>query len=162
MSTAALLARLVDEVVSASSGTTIALDGQHKMPHAPGDGARSDRITLRLRRGDRELAAARANARGMKTCSYLALLIHNHVGCSVALPPKELDQLRVVCAQLGSLGRQLRVVGTPNHAAFPAARELRDLLAEIREEVEAARELASSVVRLNLISWTSGSGADHV
>ena len=74
------------------------------------DGVAADRITLRLRHGDRTLAAERAGACGMKTGSYLAMLIHNHVRGSAVLPPNELDLIKATGAQLAALGRQLRIL----------------------------------------------------
>jgi hypothetical protein len=117
------------------------------------DGAAEDRVTLRLRNGDRTLAAERAGARGMRTGSYLAMLIHNHVRGTAVLPPNELDLIKATGAQLAALGRQLRMLGMPNTLAEPEASELRDAIALARREVEAAREATAAVVRWNLISW---------
>ena len=89
----------------------------------------------------------------MKTGSYLALLVHNHVRESVVLPPVELDAIKVTGAQLAALGRQLKVFDMPNTLAEPPASELRDLLACTRLEVESAREAVAAVVRRNLLSW---------
>ena len=83
------------------------------------DGVASDRITLRLRNGDRLLAAKWAGTREMKTSSYLAMLIHNHVRGSTVLPPNELDLIRATGAQLAALGRQLRVSGMSNTLLEP-------------------------------------------
>ena len=123
-----------------------ACDGQADLP-AEG------RITLRLRPGDRTLAAERAGARGMKTGTYLALLIHNHVSASDVLPPKELDLLKATGARLAALGRQLRMFDMPNTLTEPAHSELCDLVVRLRHEVEAAREATAAVVRRNLASW---------
>ncbi|SOD30554.1 hypothetical protein SAMN05518800_6164 [Variovorax sp. YR752] len=107
------------------------------------------------------LAAKRADAREMKTSSYLTMLVHNHVRRSAVLPPKELDQLRVTCAQLAALGRQLRRFGVPNNAAESQACELRDAMALVLREVEVAREATAAVVRRNLISWETGRETGH-
>ena len=98
----------------------------------------------------------------MKTGSYLAMLIHNHVHGSTVLPPRELDQLRVSCAQLAALGRQLRMFGMPNTVTEPWASDLRNAIALARREIEAVREATASIVQRNLISWETGSReADH-
>ena len=97
----------------------------------------------------------------MKTGSYLALLIHNHVRRSAVLPPGELDQIRVTCAQLAALGRQLRRFGMPNNAADPVVSDLGDAMALVLREVEVAREATAAVVRHNLISWETGSETGH-
>jgi hypothetical protein len=127
------------------------------VPVSTVDGAAEGRITLRLRDGDRMLAAERAGARGMRTGSYLTLLIHNHVRGSAVLPPNELDLIKATGAQLAALGRQLRMLGTPNTLTETAASELRDAISLARREIEMAREATAAVVRRNLISWETGS-----
>ena len=151
-----LLSKLVDEVLRANAPNAGASDLAVDANDAKCDAASEDRITLRLRHCDRARAAERAGARGMKTGTYLALLIHNHLRASDVLPPEELDLLKAVGAQLAALGRQLRVFDMPNTMAETAASELRDLLARVRHEVESAREASAAVVRRNLMSWEAG------
>ncbi|MBD9667150.1 hypothetical protein IB278_24545 [Variovorax sp. VRV01] len=95
----------------------------------------------------------------MKTASYLALLIHNHVRDAAVLPPNELDQIKVTNAQLAALGRQLRMFGMPNTLAHPVAPDLGEAIARVRQEVEEAREAAAAIVRRNLVSWETGAGS---
>jgi hypothetical protein len=161
LSESGLLAKLVDEVLKANSPVAGEPGEQRAARASSADGAAEDRITLRLRNGDRTLAAERAGARGMKTGSYLALLIHNHVRGSAVLPPNELDLVKATGAHLAALGRQLRMIGMPNTLAEPAASELRDAIALARREIEAAREATAAIVRRNLISWETGSEMDH-
>ena len=93
----------------------------------------------------------------MRTGSYLALLIHNHVHASTVLPPRELAQIKAVGAQLAALGRQLRVFGMTNNPAGSVALDLGEAITLVRREVESAREVTAAVVRHNLISWESDS-----
>jgi hypothetical protein len=156
LSASGLLAKLIDEVLQAN-GALVQQAGKQRLDRLSTlDGVREDRITLRLRHGDRMLAAERACARGMKTGSYLAVLIHNHVRGSAVLPPNELDALKASGAQLAALGRQLQRFGMPNTLAEPLASELLDAIALARREVEAAREATAAVVRRNLVSWETG------
>src|SRR5688572_32392520 len=94
LSESGLLNKLVDEVLKTNGSA----DWRMRDPVVERESALStsagDRVTLRLRRGDRVLAAKRAGARGMKTGSYLALLIHNHVRGTSVLPPCELDVIK--------------------------------------------------------------------
>ncbi|CAN7323632.1 hypothetical protein [Variovorax sp. LjRoot178] len=161
LSESGLLAKLVDEVLKANSPVAREPGEQRAARVSSADGAAEDRITLRLRNGDRTLAAERAGARGIKTGSYLTLLIHNHVRGSAVLPPNELDLIKVTGAHLAALGRQLRTLGMPNTLAEPAASELRDAITLARREIEAARESTAAIVRRNLISWETGSEMDH-
>ena len=158
LSASALLAKMVGEVLK-TNGETSLDSGVQRSLRATGSGIGAvDRITLRLREGDRALAAGRARVRGMKSSSYLALLIHNHVRDATVLPPNELDQIKVTNAQLAGLGRQLRTFGMPNTQPGPATPDLGEAIATVRREVEAAREATAAIVRRNLISWETGEG----
>ena len=161
LSESGLLAKLVDEVLKAHILVACEPGEQPVARVSAVDRAAEDRITLRLRSGDRTLAAERAGARGMRTGTYLALLIHNHVRGSAVLPPNELDLIKAAGAQLAALGRQLRMLGMPNTLAEPAASDLRDAIALMRREIEAAREATAAVVRRNLISWETSSEVDN-
>ena len=158
---AGLLARLVDEVLRTNAPTTVS--SSTHAPRASGTGRLSeDRITLRLRAGDRALIAERAELRGMKPGSYLVMLIHNHVHGPVLLPPEELTQIKATCAQLAALGRQFRMFGLPNTATQPQASEIIDALALARREIEQARRATAAILQRNLISWeTRGREVDH-
>jgi hypothetical protein len=153
LSESGLLAKLVDAVLTANGPVARESSEQRVARGSSVGGVAEDRITLRLRNGDRTLAAERAGARGMRTGSYLTMLIHNHVRGSAVLPPKELDQIKATGAQLAALGRQLRMLGMLNTLTEPTASELRDAIALVRREIEAAREATTAVVRRNLISW---------
>ncbi|WPH22733.1 hypothetical protein [Variovorax paradoxus] len=150
LSESGLLAKMVNEVLRSNSAGS---------RDSNADCVAADRITLRLRKGDRALAAERARACGMKTASYLALLIHNHVRDAAVLPPNELDHIKVTAARLAALERQLRMFGMPNTLPAPVAPDLNETIARVRREVEVAREATAAIVRHNLISWETGGGS---
>ncbi|MDQ0608221.1 hypothetical protein QFZ83_002392 [Variovorax sp. W1I1] len=154
LSASTLLAKMVDEVLKTNGETSLDSGVQRSLRETGSGIGVEDRITLRLREGDRALAAERARSRGMKTCSYLALLIHNHVRDAAALPPNELDQIKVTNAQLAALGRQLRTFGMPNT-------DLDETIASVRQEVEEARKATAAVVRRDLVSWETSEGNRH-
>ena len=110
-------------------------------------GRASDRVTLRLRPGDRALADAKAATRRMRTSSYLAMLVRAHVRSSAVMPPAELEELRCMAGHLAAMGRQLRTASTPVS---------RELLIDVGSTVESVREAVSGVVRSNLIAWEAG------
>lgn len=157
LSASSLLAKMVDEVLKANDELSPGSGGQRSAGDSESSFGLADRITLRLRSGDRALAAERAGARSMKTGSYLALLIHNHVHDAAVLPSNELDQVRVTCAQLAALARQLGRFGMPNTLPDQCASELGDAIALARREVEMAREATAALVRRNLASWETRS-----
>ena len=161
LSASSLLAKMVDEVLKTNGESWLESGGQWPTGESENRPGVADRLTLRLRKGDRALAAERARARGMKTASYLALLIHNHVRDAAVLPPNELDQIKVTGAQLAALGRQLRMFGMPNTQPELAAPDLSEAIALVRREVEEAREAAAAIVRRDLISWETGAGSRH-
>ena len=158
LSVSALMTKLIDGVL-ANNGVRpesgVETDSSRdEFAGVPAD----DRISLRLRRGDRGQAAARAEARGMRTGTYLALLIHNHVRATDVLPPPELDVVKSLSAHIAALGRELRVFAAPNTLSAQDLSELRDLMEQLRVEVAAAREASSEVVRRNLQSWEGTHG----
>ncbi|WP_230559077.1 hypothetical protein [Variovorax paradoxus] len=161
LSASSLLAKMVDEVLKTNGESWLDSGGQRPAGESENRPGVADRITLRLRKGDRALAAQRAHSRGMKTASYLALLIHNHVHDAAVLPPNELDQIKATAARLAALGRQLRMFGMPNTQPEPGAPDLGEAIAAVRQEVEEAREATVAIVRRNLISWETGAGSAH-
>jgi len=161
LSASTLLAKMIDEVLKTNGDISPGSGGQRSLCESENDSGAADRITLRLRNGDRALAVQRAHSRGMKTTSYLSLLIHNHVRDAAVLPPNELDQIKVTTAQLAALGRQLRTFGVPNTQPAPVAPDLGEAIASVRREVEAAREATAALVRRNLISWETSGGRAH-
>ena len=50
----------------------------------------TDRITIRLRPGDRRVINQRASRRGMKASTYLAALVRAHIATNPPLPENEL------------------------------------------------------------------------
>ncbi|MDM0058939.1 hypothetical protein [Variovorax fucosicus] len=149
----ALLALLIDKVV-AGNATSDAIDSAHRIPERE---CTSDRLTLRLRPGDRTLADAKAAARCMKTSSYLAMLVRTHVRGAPVMPPAELDELKGVVGHLAALGRQLRSMGdaAPALGGMTSATAY-PLLVEVGTTVESVRQAVAGVVRTNLMSWETG------
>ena len=159
LSASNLLAKMVDEVLKTNGDISPGSGGPRSPYESENSVGLAGRVTLRLRNGDRALAAQRAHSRGMKTGTYLTLLIHNHVRDAAVLPPNELDQIKVTVTRLAALGRQLRMFGMPNTLPDPVASDLGQAIARVRQEVEAAREATAALVRRNLISWESGAGS---
>lgn len=141
------LALLVDQVLDANAPKHTGESWRQARAENP----LNDRITLRLRPGDRALAEAKAASRQLKTSSYLAMLVRNHVRNSIAMPPAELEVLRGMAGHLAALGRQLRMVATTLPAAQAA--DPTSLLLDVGHSVESVREGVARVVRANLSSW---------
>ena len=148
----ALLALLIDKVVAGNTASD-AIESAHRTRE--GEQA-SDRLTLRLRPGDRALADAKAAARRMKTSSYLAMLVRTHVRGTPVMPPAELDELKGLVGHLAALGRQLRATGDLVSASRGMTGATAHLLLEVGTTVESVRQAVAGVVRTNLISWETG------
>src|SRR6202012_2066367 len=67
----------------------------------------TDRITIRLRPGDRHNINDRATRRGMKTSAYLAALVRAHIAANPPVPAAEFSKLKPMVAALAALGRVL-------------------------------------------------------
>jgi hypothetical protein len=117
--------------------------------------ASSDRITIRLRPGDRQCIADRAGKRGIRVSRYLATLVRAHVARNPPLTNDELVTLKVTVSvlshirvELGAIARSI-VMSTPNSVTL--LQELRQIAAVV---VEAERQ-AHDIARAALISWES-------
>ena len=148
MSESALLTLLVDTVLEENRVPAGAADPDEGTPA-------SERVSLRLRQGDRRRVNARAAARNMKPASYLVALIRAHVRHEAPLPAAELNALKLAVAQLSAVGRYLHQLGA-GAAGTAAGVEFVRHLHEAMARVEDVRRYVSDVVRGNLMSWEAG------
>ena len=148
----ALLALLIERVVADHSEQ----DDSATLSPVADEGCAVDRLTLRLRPGDRALVDARAASRRMKTASYLSMLVRTHVRGTPVMPPQELDELRCAAGLLGSIGRQLRAMASQSSEQSVSAADAAELLVDVGRAVESVRAAVSDVVRANLKSWEAG------
>ena len=148
MSESALLTLLMDTVLEGSSVVDSAADSDEDSPA-------SERVSLRLRQGDRRRVNARAAARNMKPASYLVALIRAHVRHEAPLPVAEVNALKVAVAQLSAVARHLHRLASGD-AGTVLDGELARHLHETVARVEDVRRYVSDVVRGNLMSWEAG------
>ena len=148
----ALLALLIDKVLAANTASELL----KPIDRTRDEACASERLTLRLRPGDRAAADAKAAARRMKTSSYLTMLVRTHVRGVPVMPPAELDDLKSVAGHLAALGRQLRTISASTGVQGMRSTASQQLLADVGAAVEHAREAVAGVVRTNLISWEAG------
>lgn len=147
MSESALLTLLVDTVLRDNAAAA----GHEPLARLASGPA--DRITLRLRAGDRRRIEARAALRRLSLSRYVVSLVRAHVREAPPLPMAELDALKAAANALSAVHRTLIELGhaidrsSPDDAAITAC--LRELLARI----EAVRQAVGDLVRANLISW---------
>ena len=146
-----LLALIVEQVL----GANLTIGVADPAPDMPPNDAGGDRLTVRLRPGDRALVEALAAARRMKTSTYLARLVRSHVRSAPVMPPAELEELRCLAGHLSAIGRELRLIEFSGSARdSPHAVQL--LLSEVGQMVEGVRSAVADVVRSNLMGWEMG------
>jgi len=146
VSESALLGALIDAALAQTEAVVESKDG----------GVATDRITLRMRPGDRAMADARAAERAMKTSSYLVMLMRAHLRASPVMPLSEINELKAAVGRLSALDRQLHAITETHPSVLSADSSLRDLLMDVGHMVEHVREMVSQVVRVNLRSWEAG------
>jgi hypothetical protein len=144
MSESALLTLLIDSVLERNAVDASACDRYENAPAC-------DRISLRLRPGDRALLNACAAARHMKPATYLVALVRAHVRRDAPLPMAELNALKVAVSQMSAVGRHLHQLA---HADLAGAG--RDVVRHLQETVAHAEDIrrhVAEVVKTNLMSW---------
>ncbi len=111
----------------------------------------TDRITIRLRTGDREAITRRAAQRGMKASTYLAALTRAHVGVNPPLAATELVALKQSVIVLAGLGRLLaRSLRMASGAGI-----VREDLQRTRAVVADLEQRTHDLARAALVSWES-------
>lgn len=110
-----------------------------------------DRITTRLRPGDRCAIHERAAKRGLKDSAYIAALVHSHVSANPPFTDSEVEALRASVAVLAELGRLLARL---SRAAAPAG-VLIEELRRTRERIADVERYTCDLVRAALESWES-------
>jgi hypothetical protein len=116
----------------------------------------SDRITVRLRPGDRHTIAERGRQRRTKASTYIAALVRAHVASNPPLTTDELTAFKTAVAVLAGFGR-LMALAAKGHSA-PGPRDLQQDLSRTRAPVAAVEQRLHEFVRASLNSWECRSG----
>jgi hypothetical protein len=141
LSEAALALSAIRAVIATDSGS---LDPYARSEKTPA----TDRITVRLRPGDREAIVRRAEQRGMKASTYLAALVRGHVVANPPLAARELAALKQSVVVLAALGRVLA-----NLTPGVSQEDLQRTRAALTDLEQRTHDLA----RAALISWETRS-----
>ncbi len=143
-----LLALMLDAVLERNPAPVSRVGGAQVGPTP-------QRLSLRLRPGDRSLVDARAASRGMKPSSYLVALIHAHVRQVTPLPPADLDALKATVGRLSAIGRRLDRWAHRADARIDDDDPMRTLR-ETARCVDDVRRGVAELVRGHLMSWEAG------
>jgi hypothetical protein len=124
-------------------------------PNPSSSGPALDRLTIRLRPGDRLAIRHRASERRMKDSGYIAALVRGHVTANPPLPTHELAAFKAGVSVLAGFGRLLA------RSAREAA-QTGVLTRDLQQELKVSGALVSEVERrmhefaqAALISWES-------
>jgi hypothetical protein len=114
-----------------------------------------DRITIRLRSGDRQTVRQRAAQRGMKDSAYLAALVRAHVAANPPLAADELRALKLAVTVLAGFGRLLARTAREVTQARVMSPALQQDLSRTRALVAALEQRTHNLARAALVSWES-------
>ena len=118
--------------------------------------SRDARLTVRLEPDDRILLCQRATARGMRSATYVSVLVRSHLRNLAPLPREELTALKRSMAELGAIGRNLnqiaRAANLGGKLTGPGREDLRAML----KVAEALRDHVKTLIRANESSWEQG------
>jgi len=118
----------------------------------------SDRITIRLRPGDRQTIAERARRRSTKASTYIAALVRAHVASNPPLTADELTAFKQAVAVLAGYGRLMALVAKGHGGPGGPPRDLQQDLSRTRALVAALEQRMHEFVRASLDSWEYRSG----
>ena len=116
----------------------------------------TDRITIRLRPGDRRVINERANRRGMKASTYLATLVRAHIATDPPLTHDELGAYKQGVILLAGLGRLLARMSRDGAKAGGMPKDLQQELSRTRALVAGLEKVTHNLARAALKSWESG------
>lgn len=123
---------------------------------APLKESASDRITIRLRPGDRRAIAERAGRRRAKASTYLAAMVRAHLSQNPPLTEHELGAFKQAVVVLAGVGRTLLLVARSGHLPGASTPDLQQDLTRLRGTVALLEQRLHEFVRAALVSWESG------
>ena len=116
----------------------------------------TDRITIRLRPGDRRVINERASRRGMKASTYLAAMVRAHIATNPPLTNEELCAYKQGVIVLAALGRLLARLSREAVRAGSIPNELQHELGRTRAVIAELEKRTHNLARAALMSWESG------
>jgi len=125
------------------------------LPDPSSSGPALDRITIRLRPGDRLAIRHRAAERGMKDSAYIAALVRGHVAANPPLATHELAAFKVAVSVLASFGRLLARTAREAAQAGALPRDLQQELSRSRALVSDVERRMHEFAQAALVTWES-------
>jgi hypothetical protein len=113
-------------------------------------------ILVRLRSEDRSLLDARADARGMRSATYVSVLIRSHLRMLAPLPKDELLALKRSLAELATIGRNINQIARVVNDGGRTPGSVRDEFRAMLKICEALRDNTKALLKANEVSWQTG------
>jgi hypothetical protein len=114
-----------------------------------------DRITIRLRPGDRLAIRHRAAERRMKDSAYIAALVRGHVKANPPLATQELAAFKAAVSVLAGFGRLLARTAREAAHAGVLPRDLLQDLSRTRALVAEVERRLNELAQASLVAWES-------
>jgi hypothetical protein len=146
----ALVRQLLETLVKASA-IAEAPTGKTDEPEL-----RGERVSIRLAPDDRLLLSDRATARGMRSATYVAVLVRSHLRRLTPLPTEELAALKRSIAALGAVGRNLNQIARTLNAGGRSNGPGRQDLESMLKIAVALRDHVKALLISNETSWERG------
>lgn len=118
----------------------------------------SDRITIRLRPGDRRALSERASRRGTKASTYIAAMVRAHLRTNPPLTADELSALKQAVIVLAGVGRALVLIARSGNQRGGLQEEVRQDLSHLRCAVAVLEQRMREFARAALVSWECQNG----
>jgi hypothetical protein len=125
---------------------------------AHGKGVPAAHFSMRLRQEDRTLLRERASARGMRSATYVSVLVRAHLRHLAPLPTEELIALKRTVAELGAIGRNLNQLARAANSGDRPTGPARDDLLALLKACEAVRANVKALIKANVNAWDLGHG----
>ena len=124
-------------------------------PRASNSDPAVDRITIRLRPGDRLAIRQRAAERRMKDSAYIAALVRGHVVANPPLATQELAAFKAAVSLLAGFGRLLARTAREAAQAGVLPRDLQQDLSRTRALVADIERRMHEFAQAALVTWES-------
>lgn len=115
-------------------------------------------MLVRLSTEDRLLLDARAEARGMRPATYVAVLTRSHLRSLTPLPKDELLALRRAIGELAAIGRNINQIAKAANDGGKLPGSAREEFRAMLKVCEALRDSTKALLKANEISWSTGHG----
>jgi hypothetical protein len=142
-----------DETAASQSTPVVPATHRNDVLKADHDGAPGMRVEVHFRPEDRLLLKERAEARGMRSATYVSVLVRAHLRNLAPLPKDELIGLKRSVAELGAIGRSLNQLARAANSGHRVAGPTREDLLVMLKVCEAVRANVKELIRTNVKSW---------